>query len=82
MKTVRQEGVLALFKGLTSPLVGNAPLNAIVFGAFGQCQRFLNQNFPEDEETRREGQTLGLGWSGSVHAPMVSPLLFRWVAFF
>mmetsp|Transcript_15879 Transcript_15879/g.31115 ORF Transcript_15879/g.31115 Transcript_15879/m.31115 type:complete len:312 (-) Transcript_15879:111-1046(-) len=52
-KTVRHEGVLALFKGMQSPLVGNAPMQAIVFAAYGQGVRFFDRNFPPEERMKR-----------------------------
>jgi hypothetical protein len=36
---VRTEGPRSLFKGLLPPLMGNAPMNAIAFGANGECCR-------------------------------------------
>ena len=36
-------GVLALYSGLKSPLLGNAPMNAIVFGANGNANRTLDR---------------------------------------
>ena len=40
-KTISEEGFFSLYKGMVSPLVGNAPINAIVFGAYGNAMRLL-----------------------------------------
>mmetsp|Transcript_17705 Transcript_17705/g.24760 ORF Transcript_17705/g.24760 Transcript_17705/m.24760 type:complete len:307 (+) Transcript_17705:213-1133(+) len=45
-KVVRQEGFLALFKGISSPLVGNAPMQAIVFGMNGNANRLMDKHVP------------------------------------
>ena len=39
VRTVRYEGLRGLFKGLVPPLVGNAPLNALLFAANGASIR-------------------------------------------
>lgn len=44
--TVKLEGPLALFKGMASPLVGNAPMQALTFGAYGNMRRLLENAFP------------------------------------
>lgn len=41
LQTVRREGLRALYKGVTSPLVGVPPIYAIVFGAYGLAKRVL-----------------------------------------
>jgi solute carrier family 25 carnitine/acylcarnitine transporter 20/29 len=46
VKTVKLEGPRALFKGMTSPLVGNAPMQALTFGAYGNMRRILESVFP------------------------------------
>jgi solute carrier family 25 carnitine/acylcarnitine transporter 20/29 len=50
MKLVRLEGVFALFKGLVPPMLGNAPLNAVAFGAMGFMNRLQTQYFPENAD--------------------------------
>jgi transmembrane carrier protein len=40
-RTVRNEGVSALFKGLSAPLFGAAAENAVVFGAYSKTRRVL-----------------------------------------
>jgi len=46
LKTVKLEGPRALFKGMSSPLVGNAPMQALTFGAYGNMRRVLEGMFP------------------------------------
>ncbi len=46
---LRQEGPRSLFKGLLPPLLGNAPMNAIAFGAYGNANRLLLSRFPNVE---------------------------------
>ena len=41
-KTVRAEGIAGLFKGLYSPLVGNVPIQAVIFGGYGYFMKLLN----------------------------------------
>jgi len=40
-KLVRKDGVKGLYKGMSSPLVGVAGINAITFGAYGNVLRML-----------------------------------------
>ena len=42
LRTVRLEGVRGLFKGLIPPLIGNAPLNALLFATDGAATRTLS----------------------------------------
>lgn len=46
VKTVKLDGVLGLYKGMASPLIGNAPLNAIAFGAYGNAMREIERHWP------------------------------------
>eukprot|EP00243_Klebsormidium_subtile_P003104 TRINITY_DN16251_c0_g1_i1.p1 TRINITY_DN16251_c0_g1~~TRINITY_DN16251_c0_g1_i1.p1 ORF type:complete len:345 (+),score=44.03 TRINITY_DN16251_c0_g1_i1:446-1480(+) len=40
-RTLQKEGVRGLFKGLASPVVGNVPIQAICFGAYGAARRAI-----------------------------------------
>jgi solute carrier family 25 carnitine/acylcarnitine transporter 20/29 len=40
-QTVRAEGVRGLYKGMLSPVLGNVPLQAILFGVYGKALRAL-----------------------------------------
>ena len=46
LKIVRTEGTLALFKGMLSPLLGNAPMQAVVFGMNGNANRLIDRWYP------------------------------------
>lgn len=46
IKMVRDEGPRSLFKGTLPPVIGNAPMNAIAFGAYGNASRVLEPFFP------------------------------------
>jgi solute carrier family 25 carnitine/acylcarnitine transporter 20/29 len=48
VKTIRNEGPLALYKGMMSPLLGIAFVNAVAFAAFGAAKRWIvgNENRP------------------------------------
>lgn len=41
---LRNEGARGFYKGMVSPIVSNAPINAVIFGAYGQASRFLQQH--------------------------------------
>ena len=53
---VRSEGPRALFKGMTSPMLGDSSTNAIVFGAYGGLQRL----FLDDGQTDADFDRLSL----------------------
>lgn len=55
--------VFALFKGMTSPLVGNGPLNAIVFAGYGSGLRWLDRW--DGTESGRRPSVLRLGLAGA-----------------
>ncbi|KAL6058806.1 Mitochondrial carnitine/acylcarnitine carrier protein [Balamuthia mandrillaris] len=44
VKTVKQEGIKGLYKGMGSPLTGVPPIYAVVFGAYGASKRFLQKS--------------------------------------
>ena len=71
-ETDRFEGVRGLFKGMVPPLVGNAPLNAILFAANGVAVRTASE-FRGVPESKLGGldQYLALwlrGWVRRVHS--------------
>lgn len=47
---VREESVTGLFKGITSPMLGVAAMNASVFGVYGIALRFLESREPTMRE--------------------------------
>lgn len=54
-RTLRTEGMFAFYKGMLSPLLGNAPLNAIVFGANGSMSRLLQKHYPQPKHEIEQG---------------------------
>eukprot|EP01138_Halocafeteria_seosinensis_P014302 gb/GECG01014602.1/.p1 GENE.gb/GECG01014602.1/~~gb/GECG01014602.1/.p1 ORF type:complete len:358 (+),score=26.08 gb/GECG01014602.1/:1-1074(+) len=72
IRTVRYEGPLSLFKGLASPLIANAPLNALVFAGYGQAMRYM-----ETVEPSTGINTLRLGvagaWGGLLQCIIATP---------
>ncbi|CAN0054488.1 unnamed protein product [Scytosiphon promiscuus] len=56
VETVSKEGVLALFKGMGTPLASAALVNAVSFGAYAQSQRMLAAyGFIEDDSHTADG---------------------------
>lgn len=47
-QTVRQEGPLAFFRGLTSPIAAAAPVNATLFFVYGGVSRLMGSSDEED----------------------------------
>jgi len=47
-----EEGTLSLFKGMSQPLIGAVPANALVFYASDEAKAVLNKNFPEMSTSR------------------------------
>lgn len=81
LKITRQEGPRALFQGMTSPLVGNAPMNAVVFGAYGNAKRFLDDTFPRPTKNyagRTKPQYANIylagAWAGALQSLVTSPV--------
>lgn len=74
-RTWREEGGRALFKGLTSPLVGNAPMNGLVFGGYGYTSRFLDDNLAPlpDGELSYTRISLSAAAAGSVQTVVACP---------
>ncbi|KAG8929006.1 hypothetical protein FRC02_006134 [Tulasnella sp. 418] len=74
VKTVRKEGILALYKGMTSPLIGIAGVNSLLFASYAVSKRivspFPNLSLPEI--------ALAGGMAGFGNAILASPVeLFK-----
>lgn len=74
-QTVRQEGVLALYKGMASPLIGIAAQNALLFTAFQTAKRLISPN----TQSLAIGQIAAAGAvAGGVNSILSSPVeLFK-----
>lgn len=76
-KTLKWEGVGGLYRGVTSPLVGNAFFNATQFLAYGQAKKLFRPDGNEDAMTVT--QFLGCGiMTGTLVSFVESPIdLFK-----
>lgn len=63
-----KEGIRGLYKGVTSPLLGVAGINAIVFGVYGNTQRHMS-----DAESLRSHAIAG-GLAGLFQSFICSPI--------
>lgn len=77
-KTAQQEGILALYKGLSSPLSTIPLLNALVFGSYSITKAFLSSN--QEQFGLSEYQVIFFSsiLCGLVNSPLVCPIeLFK-----
>ncbi|KAH9965503.1 mitochondrial carrier domain-containing protein [Russula dissimulans] len=68
--TVRKEGVLALYKGMTSPLLGIAGVTSLVFGAYGISKRIIS---PFGQLSLKETAAAG-AMAGAANSVLASPV--------
>ena len=68
-QTVRKEGVLALYKGMASPLIGIAGVNSLLFGAYSVSRRIVS---PFPELTLAQTALAG-SMAGAVNSILASP---------
>jgi hypothetical protein len=68
--TLKNEGIRGFFKGLTAPLVGNVPINAILFAGYEHGIRILRIDDPHSYQVEDRGLppllhvALAGGWAG------------------
>jgi len=67
-KLIRADGVKSLYKGMSSPLLGVAGINAITFGAYGNVLRML----PDQDSI--SSITLAGASAGLIQSVVVSPM--------
>ncbi len=72
---VKKEGLLSLFKGMSSPAASISFINAAVFLAYGQTKRLLN-----NQHSSISSQNFHLGVPKEVADAMVAGLFFAVVA--
>jgi solute carrier family 25 carnitine/acylcarnitine transporter 20/29 len=76
VKTVRGEGFLALYKGMSSPLAAQALQKAVMFGAYGAAQRYVLAKRPTQGTnplTTYELFLCGM-FAGSVNTVVATPI--------
>ncbi|SNX82030.1 related to YMC1 - putative mitochondrial inner membrane transporter [Melanopsichium pennsylvanicum] len=75
IKTVKGEGLLALYKGMTSPLLGIAAQNALLFTAFQGAKRLIS---PESQELSTVKIALAGAMAGGLNSILSCPIeLFK-----
>jgi solute carrier family 25 (mitochondrial carnitine/acylcarnitine transporter), member 20/29 len=77
---VREEGWRSLFRGLVPPLLGTAPLSALMFMAYGNAIRTLDDVMGPDgpDETSHLKITLAGAWGGLLQSFITTPVeLFK-----
>ncbi|KAI0282875.1 mitochondrial carrier domain-containing protein [Russula aff. rugulosa BPL654] len=70
MQTMRKEGILALYKGMFSPLVGIAGVNSLLFAAYGTSKRIIS---PFGQLSLMEIAAAG-AMAGAANAILASPV--------
>ena len=75
MQTVKGEGVLALYKGMASPLLGIAAQNALLFTAFQAAKRLIS---PETQQLSTAQIAAAGAVAGGINSILSSPVeLFK-----
>ncbi|GAA99125.1 uncharacterized protein L969DRAFT_94303 [Mixia osmundae IAM 14324] len=69
-QTIRKEGVLALYKGMASPLIGVAGVNSLLFAAYGQAKHLVS---PYPELSLPQTALAG-SMAGAANALLASPV--------
>ncbi|KAI0000968.1 mitochondrial carrier domain-containing protein [Russula vinacea] len=70
VQTMRKEGILALYKGMVSPLLGIAGVNSLLFAAYGTSKRIIS---PFGQLSLREIAAAG-AMAGAANAILASPV--------
>lgn len=65
-----------LWRGMSAPLVGSAPINAVVFASYSQMQRLLDSSFPRPPGHLMPYKELGACalWAGLVQTIVATPV--------
>ncbi|KAF7310099.1 hypothetical protein MIND_00383200 [Mycena indigotica] len=69
-QTIRKEGVLALYKGMLSPLLGIAGVNSLLFASYGASKRLVS---PFGQLTLQQTALAG-AMAGAANAVLASPV--------
>ncbi len=70
-QTVKNEGLLALYKGMASPLIGIAAQNALLFTAFQTSKRFIS---PESQSLSTAQVAAAGAIAGGINSILSSPV--------
>ncbi|KAF8628798.1 hypothetical protein AX15_003713 [Amanita polypyramis BW_CC] len=70
LKTIRNEGFFALYKGMASPLIGIAGVNSLLFAAYGTSKRLIS---PYPQLSLPQIALAG-AMAGSANAILASPV--------
>lgn len=54
LRTAQTEGWRGLFRGMAAPLLGNAPLNAILFAGYGGAMRLMEQRHYSEQQQQQQ----------------------------
>jgi len=73
LKTVREEGVKGLYKGMAPPIAGVAAVNAVLFMAYGQAKSSL-QAYTGNENLTKTQLTLAGAYAGLANCVVICPV--------
>lgn len=73
VKTVKNEGILGLYKGMASPLVGIAAVNSLLFWAYSLGKTLQQTTLPHNTHTLGQIALAGAG-AGAVNSILASPV--------
>ena len=73
---VRKEGWRAWFRGIAAPLLGNAPVNAVMFAAYGNAKRAMDLEWGPDPpgKTSHAKAAIAGGWGGLLQCAITTPM--------
>uniref|UniRef100_A0A7S0CVV9 Mitochondrial carrier protein n=1 Tax=Amorphochlora amoebiformis TaxID=1561963 RepID=A0A7S0CVV9_9EUKA len=71
-KTVKSEGISALFRGVSFPLLGYIPMNVVVFGAYGKTLRKLEEW--KESKSRPQDAFIAGTLAGVIQVPICAPI--------
>ena len=74
LQTVRNEGVLSLFKGMSGPLCTIPLVNAIVFWSYASAKNFLHRLQTEKKPLNLWEITLAGSFAGLVNCVVICPV--------
>lgn len=72
VQTIRNEGILALYKGVSPPLLGVAGVNSLLFASNAYARRLVNPFGPESLTIRQVAAAGAM--AGAVQSLLASPV--------